>query len=311
MLKNKKIYVAGHKGHVGSAIIRRLKTLGYERIIIADRKKLDLTDQKEVFKFLKKTKPFYVIIAAARVGGILANNKYRAEFIYQNLSIQNNLIHGSYINGIKNLIFLGSSCIYPKFCKQPQNENYLLNGKLEDTNEPYALAKIAGVKMCENYNRQYNTNFKSLMPTNSYGFGDSYDLKTCHFFSALIKKIYLAQKNKKKSIKLLGTGRAKRELIFVDDIADAVVYFMNKKTKKNLINIGTGNEYSIEKYAKFIIKTLGLKLKIKFDRSFPDGTPRKVLDVSLAKKYGWVAKTDLKTGFEKTYQDFIKNKLFK
>ena len=311
MLKNKKIYVAGHKGHVGSAIIRRLKTLGYKRIIIADRKKLDLTDQKEVFKFLKKTKPFYVIIAAARVGGILANNKYRAEFIYQNLSIQNNLIHGSYINGIKNLIFLGSSCIYPKFCKQPQNENYLLNGKLEDTNEPYALAKIAGVKMCENYNRQYNTNFKSLMPTNSYGFGDSYDLKTCHFFSALIKKIYLAQKNKKKSIKLLGTGRAKRELIFVDDIADAVVYFMNKKTKKNLINIGTGNEYSIEKYAKFIIKTLGLKLKIKFDRSFPDGTPRKVLDVSLARKYGWVAKTDLKTGFEKTYQDFIKNKLFK
>ena len=311
MLKNKKIYVAGHKGHVGSAIIRRLKTLGYTRIIIADRKKLDLTDQKEVFKFLKKTKPFYVVIAAARVGGILANNKYRAEFIYQNLSIQNNLIHGSYINGIKNLIFLGSSCIYPKFCKQPQNENYLLNGKLEDTNEPYALAKIAGVKMCENYNRQYNTNFKSLMPTNSYGFGDSYDLKTCHFFSALIKKIYLAQKNKKKSIKLLGTGRAKRELIFVDDIADAVVYFMNKKTKKNLINIGTGNEYSIENYAKFIIKTLGLKLKIKFDRSFPDGTPRKVLDVSLAKKYGWVAKTDLKTGFEKTYQDFIKNKLFK
>ena len=310
MLKNKKIYVAGHKGHVGSAIIRRLKTLGYKRIIIADRKKLDLTDQKEVFKFLKKTKPFYVIIAAARVGGILANNKYRAEFIYQNLSIQNNLIHGSYINGIKNLIFLGSSCIYPKFCKQPQNENYLLNGKLEDTNEPYALAKIAGVKMCENYNRQYNTNFKSLMPTNSYGFGDSYDLKTCHFFSALIKKIYLAQKNKKKSIKLLGTGRAKRELIFVDDIADAVVYFMNKKTKKNLINIGTGNEYSIEKYAKFIIKTLGLKLKIKFDRSFPDGTPRKVLDVSLAKKYGWVAKTDLKTGFDKTYKDFIENKLY-
>ena len=311
MLKNKKIYVAGHKGHVGSAIIRRLKTLGYKKIIIADRIKLDLTDQKEVFRFLKKTKPFYVIIAAARVGGILANNKYRAEFIYQNLSIQNNLIHGSYINGIKNLIFLGSSCIYPKFCKQPQNENYLLNGKLEDTNEPYALAKIAGVKMCENYNRQYNTNYKSLMPTNSYGFGDSYDLKTCHFFSALIKKIYLAQKNKKKSIKLLGTGKAKRELIFVDDIADAVVYFMNKKTKKNLINIGTGREYSIEQYAKFIIKALGLKLKIKFDRFFPDGTPRKVLDISLAKKYGWVAKTDLKTGFEKTYQDFIKNKLFK
>ena len=232
MYKNKKIYVAGHKGHVGSAIIRRLKKLGYKNIIVADRKQLDLTDQKKVFKFLKQKKPFYVIIAAARVGGILANNKYRAEFIYQNLSIQNNLIHGSFINGIKNIIFLGSSCIYPKLCKQPQNENYLLNGKLEDTNEPYALAKIAGVKMCENYNRQYNTNYKSLMPTNSYGLGDSYDLKKCHFFSAIIKKVYLAQKYNKKTIKLLGTGKAKRELIFVDDIADAVVYFMSKKTKK-------------------------------------------------------------------------------
>ena len=242
----KKIFLAGHKGHVGSAILRRLKRLGYKNIILAERKQLDLTNQSKVFKFLNKKKPYIVIIAAAKVGGIIANNTYRAQFIYENLSVQNNLIHGSYINGIKNLIFLGSSCIYPKYCKQPQKESYLLNGKLEDTNEPYALAKIAGVKMCENYNRQYGTNYLSLMPTNSYGYGDSYDLKNCHFFSALIKKIYLAKKFNKKTLKLLGTGKAKRELIFVDDIADAVVYFMEKKTKHNLINIGTGKEMTIK-----------------------------------------------------------------
>ena len=310
MLKNKKIFLAGHNGHVGTAILKKLKYLGYKKIIIADRKKLDLTNQSQVFNFLKKKKPFFVIIAAARVGGIVANNSYRAEFIYQNLSIQNNLIHGSYINGIKNLIFLGSSCIYPKFCKQPQKESYLLNGKLEYTNEPYALAKITGVKMCENYNLQYNTNYLSLMPTNSYGFGDSYDLKKCHFFSALIKKIFLAKMNNKKSVTLLGTGKAKRELVFVDDIADAVIHFMNKKTKENLINIGTGKEMNIKQYAKFILDKLDLKMKIKFDNRYPDGTPRKVLDISLAKKNGWVAKTNLETGFNKTYKEFIDKKLY-
>ena len=310
MLKNKKIFLAGHNGHVGTAILKKLKYLGYKKIIIADRKKLDLTNQSQVFNFLKKKKPFFVIIAAARVGGIVANNSYRAEFIYQNLSIQNNLIHGSYINGIKNLIFLGSSCIYPKFCKQPQKESYLLNGKLEYTNEPYALAKITGVKMCENYNLQYNTNYLSLMPTNSYGFGDSYDLKKCHFFSALIKKIFLAKMNNKKSVTLLGTGKAKRELVFVDDIADAVIHFMNKKTKENLINIGTGKEMNIKQYAKFILDKLDLKMKIKFDNRYPDGTPRKVLDTLLAKKNGWVAKTDLETGFNKTYKEFIDKKLY-
>ena len=310
MLKNKKIYLAGHNGHVGKAILKKLKLLGYKHILTANRKKLDLTNQRKVFKFLKKNKPYFVIIAAARVGGIVANNKYRAEFIYENLSIQNNLIHGSYINGIKNLIFLGSSCIYPKLCKQPQNESYLLDGKLEYTNEPYALAKIAGVKMCENYNKQYKTNYKSLMPTNSYGYGDSYDLKKSHFFSALIKKIHIAKLKNKKFITLLGTGKAKRELIFVDDIADAVVHFMNKKTKENLINIGTGREASIIDYAKFIINRLGLNLDIKFDKSYPDGTPRKILDISLAKKYGWVAKTSLEIGFDKTYKDFLKKKLY-
>ena len=310
MLKNKKIFLAGHNGHVGTAIIKKLENLGYKKIIVADRKKLDLTNQSQVFNFIKKTKPFFVIIAAARVGGILANNSYRAEFIYQNLTMQNNLIHGSYINGVKNLIFLGSSCIYPKLCKQPQKESYLLNGKLEYTNEPYALAKIAGVKMCENYNLQYKTNYLSLMPTNSYGFADNYDLKHCHFFSALIKKIFLAKMNNKKSVTLLGTGKPKRELIFVDDIADAVIHFMNKKTKENLINIGTGKEMSIEQYAQFILDKLDLKIKIKFDNRYPDGTPRKVLDTSLAKKNGWVAKTDLETGFDKTYKEFIEKKLY-
>lgn len=309
-MKNKKIFLAGHNGHVGSSIYKKLINLGYKKIIVADRKELDLTNQNQVFSFLKKTKPFYVIIAAAKVGGILANNSFRAEFIYQNLTIQNNLIHGSYINGVKNLIFLGSSCIYPKFCKQPQKESYLLNGKLEHTNEPYALAKIAGVKMCENYNHQYKTNYLSLMPTNSYGYGDSYDLKKCHFFSALIKKIHLAKINNKKSISLLGTGKAKRELVFVDDIAEAVIYFMNKKTKEKLINIGTGKELSIKQYAEFILNMLGLKMKIKFDKKFPDGTPRKVLDTSLAKKYGWVAKTNLKSGFKKTYEEFVQKKLY-
>ena len=310
MLKNKKIYLAGHNGHVGKAILKKLKLLGYSKIIVASRGKLDLTDQKKVFKFLKYNKPYFVIIAAARVGGIVANNTYRAEFIHENLSIQNNLIHGSYINGVKNLIFLGSSCIYPKFCKQPQKESYLLSGKLEFTNEPYAIAKIAGVKMCENYNRQYKTNYISLMPTNSYGYNDNYDTKESHFFPALIKKIYLAKIKNKKFITLLGTGKARRELIFVDDIADSVVYFMNKKTSENLINIGTGKDLTIKEYAEFIIKRLKLKLKIKFDKSYPDGTPKKVLDISLAKKYGWVAKTNLQKGFDETYKDFLKNKLY-
>ena len=310
MLKNKKIYLAGHNGHVGKAILKKLKLLGYSKIIVASRGKLDLTDQKKVFKFLKYNKPYFVIIAAARVGGIVANNTYRAEFIHENLSIQNNLIHGSFINGVKNLIFLGSSCIYPKFCKQPQKESYLLSGKLEFTNEPYAIAKIAGVKMCENYNKQYKTNYISLMPTNSYGYNDNYDTKESHFFPALIKKIYLAKIKNKKYITLLGTGKARRELIFVDDIADSVIHFMNKKTRENLINIGTGKDLTIKEYAEFIIKRLKLKLKIKFDKSYPDGTPKKVLDISLAKKYGWVAKTNLQKGFDETYKDFLKNKLY-
>lgn len=305
-LKKNKIYVAGHNGLVGSAIIRRLKFFGYKNIITIDRKRLDLTNQLKVFKFLKKTKPKFIIIAAAKVGGINANNKYRADFIYENLSIQNNLIHGAYLNKIKNIIFLGSSCVFPKNCKQPIKEKYLLNGVLEYTNEPYAIAKIAGIKLCENFNLQYNTNYKCLMPSNTYGPGDNYDLETSHFYPALIKKILNAKKKKETNIILWGTGRAKRELIYVDDLADACIFFMNKKTKENLINIGVGKEYTIKQYAEFISKYLNYRIQIKFDKTKPDGTKRKLLDISVAKRYGWSPKVSLKSGFFKTikYLDF-------
>jgi GDP-L-fucose synthase len=305
-LKKSKIYVAGHNGLVGSAIIRRLKFFGYKDIITIDRERLDLTNQLKVLKFLKKTKPKFIIIAAAKVGGINANNKYRADFIYENLSIQNNLIHGAYLNKIKNIIFLGSSCVFPKNCKQPIKEKYLLNGVLEYTNEPYAVAKIAGIKLCENFNLQYNTNYKCLMPSNTYGPGDNYDLETSHFYPALIKKILNAKKKMETNIILWGTGRAKRELIYVDDLADACIFFMNKKTKENLINIGVGKDYTIKQYAEFISKYLNYPIQIKFDKTKPDGTKRKLLDISVAKRYGWSPKVSLKSGFFKTikYLDF-------
>lgn len=305
-LKKSKIYVAGHNGLVGSAIIRRLKFFGYKNIITIDRERLDLTNQLKVLKFLKKTKPKFIIIAAAKVGGINANNKYRADFIYENLSIQNNLIHGAYLNKIKNIIFLGSSCVFPKNCKQPIKEKYLLNGVLEYTNEPYAIAKIAGIKLCENFNLQYNTNYKCLMPSNTYGPGDNYDLETSHFYPALIKKILNAKKKMETNIILWGTGRAKRELIYVDDLADACIFFMNKKTKENLINIGVGKDYTIKQYAEFISKYLNYPIQIKFDKKKPDGTKRKLLDISVAKRYGWSPKVSLKSGFFKTikYLDF-------
>ena len=303
--KNSKIYVAGHKGLVGSAIVRRLKFNNYKNILTVDRKYLDLSDQKKVYQFLRKKKPKAIIIAAAKVGGIVANNKYRADFICENLIMQSNLIHGAFLNKIKNLIFLGSSCVYPRNCKQPIKEDFLLNGGLEYTNEPYAIAKIAGIKMCENYNLQYKTNYKSLMPTNTYGPGDNYNSETSHFFSAIIKKVYEAKKKNKKIITLWGTGKAKRELIYVDDLADACIFFMLKKTKETLINIGSGKDFTIKEYANFIIKSLNLNIKIKFDKSKPDGTPRKLLDMSLAKKYGWFAKISLKEGFIRTYQSFL------
>lgn len=304
--KNSKIFLAGHNGLVGSAILRRLNILGYKNILTVDKKKLDLTNQNKVFFFLKRNKPQAIIIAAAKVGGINANNKYRADFIYENLTIQNNLIHSAFLNQIKNLIFLGSSCVYPKYCKQPIKEEYLLSGVLEKTNEPYAIAKIAGIKMCESYNYQYGTNYKCLMPSNTYGPNDNYNLQDSHFFPALIKKIHNAKVKKEKEIILWGTGRPKRELIYVDDVADACIFFLNKKTKESLINIGTSKDIKIEQYAKLIMKFLNIRINIHFDKTKPDGTPRKLLDTTIAKKYGWRPKISLKDGFFRTYADYLK-----
>mgnify|MGYP001192332549 FL=1 len=308
-MKNTKIFLAGHKGLVGSAILRKLINDNYKNIIIADKKKLNLLDQNKVFKFLKKKKPDIVIIAAARVGGILHNTTNGADFIYQNLQIQNNLIHGSFKNKVNKLIFLGSSCIYPKFSKQPIREDYLLDGKLEETNTSYATAKIAGVKMCEAYNNQYKTNYICLMPSNVYGPNDNYDSNNSHFFPALIKKAHECKVKKKKYLEVWGTGKSFRELIYVDDVADACIFFMNKKTKETLINIGSGKDMRIKDYAKFIIKKLNLDVKLKFNLSKPDGVYRKLLDISLAKKYGWKSKTSLSNGFDLTYTAFLNNKI--
>ena len=307
--KNSKIYVAGHNGLVGSAIVRQLQKKKYKNIITINRKKLDLTNQSKVLNFFKNTKPDFVFIAAAKVGGIFANNTRKAEFIYQNLQIQSNLIHSSYLSGVKNIIFLGSSCVYPKKCKQPIKESYLLNGELESTNDAYAIAKIAGIKMCQSYNEQYKTNYKCLMPTNTFGPNDNYDELNSHFFPALIKKVDKLKQGSINKLMLWGNGKAKREIIYVDDLADACVYFMNKKTKDFLINIGTGEDYSIKYYAELIVKNILPKKKIfiKYDKSKPNGTPRKVLDVSLAKKYGWKAKNDLNKSILKTYNSYLMN----
>ena len=308
--KNSKIFVAGHNGLVGSAIVRKLKNKGYKKIITETKFNLDLTNQIKVFNFFKKKKPDFIFIAAAKVGGIYSNNKYKADFIYSNLSIQNNIIHSAFRCKIKNLIFLGSSCVYPRLCRQPIKENYLLNGELEKTNEPYAIAKIAGIKMCESYNYQYRTNYRCLMPTNTFGPNDNYDSLNSHFFPSLIKKIHKIKKENKNKLIVWGDGTPKRELIYVDDVADACVHFMKKKTKEVTINIGTGKDYSIQQYAKILLKIIypEKKVKIVFDKSKPNGTPRKVLDISLAKKYGWRAQTNVKEAIKITYRDFLSKK---
>ena len=305
-----KIYVAGHNGLVGSAIVRQLKKKGYKKIITANRSTLDLTNQTKVLKFLKKKKPQFIFIAAAKVGGVYSNNKYKGQYIYENITIQSNLIHSAYLCGIKNLIFLGSSCVYPRLCKQPIKETYLLDGPLEKTNDAYAIAKIAGIKMCESYNTQYKTNYKILMPTNTFGPNDNYDKLNSHFIPALIRKVHEIKINKKKQLILWGNGLAKREIFYVDDLANACVYFMNKKVKETLINIGSGKDFTIKQYAQLMLNILIPKNKIKigFDLSKPNGTPRKVLDISLAKKYGWRPKTKLKEAILKTYYNYIKQK---
>jgi len=307
--KNSKIFIAGHNGMVGSAVVRKLKELKYKKIYFQNKKQLDLRNQNKVYKYINNIKPDAVILAAAKVGGIKANNTFRGEFIFDNLSIQNNVIDASYKNGVKNLIFLGSSCIYPKNSKQPIKESYLLSNYLEKTNEPYAIAKIAGVNLCESYNIQYNVNYKCLMPCNAYGMNDNYDLNSSHFLPALIKKIIDALKNDKDYIKIWGKGKALREVIYSDDIADACIFFLKKKTKESLINIGTDIEKSITEYAKFIMKHLGVNLKIIYEKKTLDGTFRKLLDVSLAKKYGWKYKTNLDEGLSNTINDYLQKYL--
>ena len=308
--KKSKIFVAGHRGMIGSAILRKLNELNYKKIYFRSKNQLDLTNQTKVYKYLKKIKPDAVIIAAAKVGGIKVNNEKRGEFIYENLAIQNNVIHSSFKNGVKNLIFLGSSCVYPKNCKIPIKESYLLSNYLEKTNEPYAIAKIAGINLCESYNIQYGVNYKCLMPCNAYGINDNYDINNSHFFPALIRKTINAIENNKSFIKIWGSGKPRRELIFCDDVADACIYFLNKKTKHSLINIGTGIEKSINEYAKYIMNYLGVNLEIKRENVKLDGTYRKLMDLSIAKKYGWKFKTNLDLGLSITIDDYLKKQRF-
>lgn len=296
-----KIYIAGHRGMVGSAIGRRLKADGYERIVTRTSQQLDLRDQRSVYAFFEQEKPDYVFLAAAKVGGILANNTYRADFIYDNLMIQNNVIDASYRHGVKKLLFLGSSCIYPKLAPQPLKEEYLLTSELEPTNEPYAIAKIAGIKMCDAYRDQYGCNFISVMPTNLYGENDHYDLRNSHVLPALIRKIHEAKKTCAPSVTIWGTGEPKREFMYVDDVADACLFLMAHFDEPGIINVGTGEDMSIKDLALLIKEIVGYEGAIEHDLSKPDGTPRKLMDVSKLNAAGWKAKVGLEEGIRKVY----------
>jgi GDP-L-fucose synthase len=309
MRKNVRIYVAGHRGLVGSAILRKLRAEGYSNLLVRTHKELDLMRQAEVEAFFKTEKPEYVFLAAAKVGGILANNTYPAEFIYQNLLIQSHVIHNAYRAGVKKLLFLGSSCIYPRDCPQPMKEEYLLSGKLEPTNEPYAIAKIAGIKMCQSYNRQYGTKFVSVMPTNVYGPGDNFDLETSHALPALIRKFHEAKESDKlrvtsdkKSVTIWGTGTPRREFLHVDDLADACLFLMKHYDENEMINIGVGNDITLRELAELIKDIVGFRGDIRYDRSKPDGTPRKLLDVGKLEAFGWQPKISLREGIEMTYR---------
>jgi GDP-L-fucose synthase len=308
MNKDEKIYVAGHTGLVGSAILRSLKAQGYSRFLLRTIEELDLTQQPAVDALFQQEKPDYVILAAAKVGGIHANNTYPAEFIYINLLLETNIVHTAYKYSVKKLCFLGSSCIYPKYAPQPMKEDYLLDGKLEPTNEPYAIAKIAGIKMCQAYNRQYGTNFISVMPTNLYGPHDNFDLQSSHVLPALIRKFVDARKARASSVSVWGTGSPKREFLFVDDLADAVVYLMNHYDDGEIINIGTGKDISILELATLIKEEVGYNGTIEFDSTKPDGTPRKLLDVSKINGLGWTANTPLREGIRKTIQWYLENR---
>lgn len=305
MEKQAKIYVAGHRGMVGSAIYRKLKELGYENLIVRTSKELDLRDQQAVKEFFEAEKPDYVFLAAAKVGGIMANNTYRADFIYENLAIQNNVIHFAHENDVKKLMFLGSSCIYPKMAEQPLNENALLTGTLEPTNEPYAIAKIAGIKMVESYRLQYNDDFISAMPTNLYGINDNYHPENSHVLPALIRKFHEAKVNNSPSVSIWGSGTPLREFMFADDLADAVVFLMEKYSDLQFVNIGVGEDISIKDLALLIKDVVGYEGELEFDSSKPDGTPRKLMDVSKLHGLGWKAKTDLREGIQAAYRDYL------
>ncbi len=311
-----KIYIAGHKGLVGSAILRLMEKRGYSNIIKRTRKELDLSNQKQVRDFFEKEKPKYVILAAAKVGGIFANSNYPASFIYENIMIESNIINSAYENNVKRLLFLGSTCIYPKSVKQPMQENALLSGFLEPTNEPYAIAKIAGIKLCESYNRQYGTDFRSVMPTNLYGINDNFHPENSHVIPGLMRRFHLAKINNEDELKVWGSGEAMREFLYVDDMAEASmfvmelekkVYLKNTKPMLSHINVGTGEDITIRELAEIMREVVGFKGKLVFNNSKPDGTQRKLIDVTRLSKMGWNYQTSLKDGLNKTYEWFIDN----
>lgn len=303
---NSKIYIAGHRGMVGSAVMRALQKLNFENLVYRSSSELDLRDFNSVKQFYETEKPEYVFLAAAKVGGIVANNTYRAEFLYDNLQIQNNVIHSSYLSGVKKLMFFGSSCIYPKFAPQPIKEESLLTGILESTNEPYAIAKIAGIKMCEAYRSQYGCNFISIMPTNLYGKNDNYDLQNSHVLPALIRKFHEAKINNTAKVEIWGTGTPLREFLYADDLADAAVWLMKNYNGNQFVNIGTGKDISIKDLALLIKEIVGFEGDLKFDNTKPDGTPRKLLDVSFLNNLGWKYNTELDAGIKLAYNDFLK-----
>lgn len=299
--------MAGHRGLVGSAIVRKLREKGYQNLVYRTRKELDLRDKNQVDEFFEREQPDYVFLAAAKVGGIVANNEYPADFIRDNLMIQTNVIDAAYRNGVKKLLFLGSTCIYPKFAPQPLKEEYLLTGELEPTNEPYAIAKIAGIKMCQSYNRQYGTKYISVMPTNLYGPNDNFDLHTSHVLPALIRKFHEAKENNAPYVEVWGTGTPRREFLYSDDLADACIFLMKNYEGNEIINIGVGKDISIKELAEKIKNVVGYQGEIKFDTSKPDGTPRKLVDVSRINALGWKASISLDEGLQKVYQWFLEN----
>lgn len=306
MNKSDKIYVAGHRGMVGSAIVRKLKAEGFTNLLLRTSAELDLRNQQAVDAFFAQEKPAYVFLAAAKVGGIQANNIYRADFIYENIMIQSNVIHASYVQGVKKLMFLGSSCIYPKLAPQPLKEEYLLTGLLESTNEPYAIAKIAGIKMCDAYRAQYGCNFISVMPTNLYGPNDNYDLNNSHVLPALIRKFHEAKIKNEPSVLMWGTGSPRREFLHADDLADACYFLMQQYDGEGFVNIGTGEDVTIKELALNVKEIVGFQGEIEHDLSKPDGTPRKLMDVTKLHNMGWKARIELHAGIEKVYKDFIK-----